>query len=285
MTLFSGCAAFWTLPINNGASLKMTIDDEFLDEIEEAANLVSTALNIPQANGGDGKIYELWLLFKLAEALSQDGYHVEVRGSDDRPATDFIQRGSPGKIPPVGSAQPKPGFIVFRTGQNEEFEIHNSLQFNGRSTAFHEYDIAIIRRDLGRWLRNHGGGRPTGHPRFSIECKQYSSNIQLGVLRDMFGQQVDGTYLGGHIRYHQNAGACGVHNWRISEGRTYPNYRTAFRNCFISILTPMKLSSGAVKLSDHHFFNHFEEVIPTNPKVSDFLTAAIRWIRSNLGGP
>ena len=153
-----------------------------------------------------------------------------------------------------------------RQGSADDTKIVFTTYQSGRTiaeaaqAAGYKFDIAILGRELAEWLRGHGGGRPEGHPRFSIECKQYGSNVHVGVMRDTFGQLIDGTFLNGHIQYLGGGGAVGVNSWQLKEGSSHHSYKAEFSSCFIGIVATAAFSNGAAALSDHHQFQLYTHI-------------------------
>ena len=98
--------------------------------------------------------------------------------------------------------------IVFRRGHRPEWELHNGIQFRGRSSAFHEIDLAILPEVVARTLRNAPtGGRPVGRPRVSIECKDADIDGSVDEMRAFVARLYDLTILHAH---HRHLGHLGV---------------------------------------------------------------------------
>ena len=80
----------------------------------------------------------------------RDGYEVWIRRSDGsriRPADcdrSFVQRGGvPADIASAADGPHNPSSIVVRRGRRPPWELLNGILFKGRSTAFHEIDVAL----------------------------------------------------------------------------------------------------------------------------------------------
>lgn len=215
-------------------------------EILAIARRVSASLGPVHAANGAGKLYELWAMFRLADALRNAGCTVQLLQSDDTPATaHFYQRGSPGLVRPRSEGPNQPSFIRFALpGRPDEFEIHNSVQFSGRSDARHEFDIAIISRALGDQLRAGPPRSPKGHPVFGIECKEYNSDVGIGPLRAMLGAVLDGT--------HWKQGAASADGWKTQDlGRLSVHSSTKGRlgEWHYALLAPVSATAGARQLA------------------------------------
>lgn len=140
-----------------------------------------------------GKSYEMWLSAEIAQALLQHRWTVELRAFDDTPTLYFIQRGSPGKMTPLGATS-GPSYFFLRRPDGQEFELHNSLVFKGRSGASHEFDICVVSRAIAESLRTAASPQSAiGHPMLSLECKQYTRAPGIEVSRALIASTFDAT--------------------------------------------------------------------------------------------
>lgn len=148
---------------------------------------------VPLANG---KALELWLMLKLAEGAKKDGWTVDLcdgAGAVLAAGAPFRPRGQHGKIARASSNGP--GFIRLSKGKPDGttivVELHDSLQWNGRSDASHECDLSVIDAGVAQALRTNGGGHPIGLPLIAIECKDKDSPGPIGDVREQVARLFD----------------------------------------------------------------------------------------------
>ena len=186
--------------------------DQVRDNLRAIIRNVVTLRNA----AGAGRAFELYVMTGIGRALQARGYNVWVQRSDGsrvRPTdTDrrFIQRGgAPTGIAARVQGADNASSIVFRRGHRSAWELHNGIQFKGRSAAFHEIDLAIVPESVARTLRNSSnGGRPLGRPRISIECKDVGINGSVDEMRAFVARLYDLTILHAHHRHLDVAGAA-----------------------------------------------------------------------------
>lgn len=136
-----------------------------ISAVSSALNTIVGNATVLQNANGAGRVYELYLMTKVADSLRSAGANVWIRRSDgtnvhpgdlDR---QFVQRGgSPSGLP--GSAQGANGMSAFAfqlQNSQREWEMWNGVQFSGRSGAKHEFDIAIVPSHTASTLLRHCG--------------------------------------------------------------------------------------------------------------------------------
>ena len=249
-------------------------------ELEAIARAIAQATITAAPASGSGKTYELWLIMKLAEELVARGYPVSLLHADGTvittPGESFIQRGGPGYINPQAG---KPGAVRFAK-DGIEWEIHNSLEFLGRSNATHEVDICILSRAVADALRGLPQPRPArGHPLFAIECKHYSGDAGIAVSRALVGQMFDCS----HWQYP----ACCANSWYsatdgvqlLHVGR---KLKLRFAELFAAAVATSAFSAGATRLGTEYSFRIHGTVAQGTQTAADFITAAVDWIENDL---
>jgi len=225
-----------------------------------------------------GKIYELWLAAQIAHALQNGGWIVEIRAHTDLADQKFIQRGSPGRIHPRTASGPKPSFFYLkRPADGAEFELHNSVTFTGRSGAEHEFDLCILKYDLGTSLRNlHAANSATGHPMYVVECKEYVDAVGIAVPRGVIASVFDATHWKrSALRHQQVIEGVSVTNQSALAGR--------FSKGFVAIVTPNGFSGGADRLARRYNVRQFGDVEMGTPGLQHFLSATSTWLASYQG--
>jgi hypothetical protein len=171
------------------------------------ANILDGVPTLENANGA-GRIFELFVMTGVATRLKNRSFDVWLQRSDGTrvgPAdTDrrFFQRG--GAPTGVARAAAGPGnasVIGFRRLPNgRAWEMWNGIQFEGRSGALHEIDIAVVPGEVGIELRLTGG-YPIGRPRVAIECKDVGSAGSIDEMRAFVARLYDLTILLSHQKY------------------------------------------------------------------------------------
>jgi hypothetical protein len=186
-----------------------------IPNVQAALNAVlGSAATLRNASGA-GRAFELFVMTGIARELQVRGFEVWLQRSDgsriSRTDTDrrFIQRGGgPTGVAGASQGTSNASVIGFRWRQRPKWEIWNGIQFEGRSGASHEIDIAIVPESVGQVLRARpGGGLPTGRPRVAIECKDVMTPGSVDEMRAFVARLYDLTLLAAHHSYLPFAGS------------------------------------------------------------------------------
>lgn len=179
-------------------------------DVRNVLNGLVGSATILQNAAGAGRVFELYVMTGIGRALRARGYDVWVRRSDGSRIlpTDvdrrFIQRGgAPTGIMPAGLGPNNASSIVFRRSTlRPAWELLNGVQFEGRSTANHEIDLAIVPEAVAQALRSSPtGGKPRGRPRVAIECKDVGTSGSVDEMRAFIARLYDLTLLRVHHPY------------------------------------------------------------------------------------
>ena len=176
-----------------------------INNVQTALNsILGSIANLNNANGA-GRIFELFIMTGVAAQLQGQNFDVWLQRSDGTrilpsdPNLTFVQRGgAPTGVPPASAGSGNASVIGFRrlpTGS--QWEIWNGIQFEGRSGATHEIDIAVVPREVGVQLRQTGG-LPFGRPRVAIECKDVGKAGSVDEMRAFVARLYDMTVLQWH---------------------------------------------------------------------------------------
>ena len=177
-----------------------------IPQVEAAlASIPGRAPTLKRACGA-GRAFELFLMGGIACALQLRGYDVWLQRSDGTRIQPwdsdrrFIQRGGvPTGIAGAAQGSNNAGTIGFRFQQRPAWELWNGIQFEGRSGATHEIDLAIVSASVGHALRARPkGGRPIGRPRVAIECKDVAAPGSVDEMRAFVARLYDVTLLVSH---------------------------------------------------------------------------------------
>lgn len=215
--------------------------------------ILGHAANLRQANGA-GRIFELFVMTGVAERLNGRGHDVWLQRSDGKrmlpgdPTHHFIQRGgSPAGIPPASSGASNASCIGFqKSGSSQIWEIWNGVQFEGRSGALHEFDLAIVPQQVGSKLRLKGG-HPFGRPRVAVECKDVASSGSIDEMRTLVARLYDVTILKGHgVHLHLGASPQAIYPANFA-GDRYHDSRNTYRRENLHTLNVFARRSGFAK--------------------------------------
>ena len=112
----------------------------------------SVAFTVLNNAAGAGRIFELYIMTGIAREMQDRGFEVWLQRSDgtriipgDADRT-FIQRGgAPSGFASASQGPNNASVIGMRRSQNlDAWELWNGIQFEGRSGADHEIDIALV---------------------------------------------------------------------------------------------------------------------------------------------
>jgi hypothetical protein len=257
-------------------------------------NILQAAPLLKQANGA-GRVFELYVMLRIAKELKSLGWAVVPLASD---GTNLFQAAAPG-VPAIkrpfvqrGGAPTgiipgtSPGPSSIKISKNgTDLEIWNGVQFRGRSGALHELDIAIVPHALATALRAGAvEGFPYGRPAVAIECKDIGSIGTPDELRSLIARMYDITILYGHLAY------LGLPNGYLFDSPTPTfaapfapsTFRNSNKNSLCALARRTGLSSGALAMTA--LFNIFPYTNVTQPSVSAnaLVSDIASWIDSHL---
>jgi hypothetical protein len=166
----------------------LTINDDLLNEITTMlTGGIRPSLTTMSATSD---LFEAYILSIMLRAAQRERAEIEYRGPDDRPTNRFVFRTSPGYLWSQTRAYT---FALIRFPNVEPLEAHLGVRVSGKSGVLHEFDVCAIRRSEAITSRNE-----QVHPRHSkvvigVECKFYTSALNLGLARSFLGLGVDVT--------------------------------------------------------------------------------------------
>jgi hypothetical protein len=221
-------------------------------------------------SGGQGAVFEMWLLLKIAARLKPYPFHASLCDADDKPLISggsFTLRGGPGRLGAGNACH------VSFTWAGEPHEIHANTEFLGRSTTTHEIDLAVIPKKVGARLRSLRGGRPTGQPRLAIECKYKAGTGTKDEARQVVARLFDITFLDGHP-YPYNGKKARI--WPNSEytngfGETEQSYLKSFKTCFNSLCRIGSVTKPTGIFLQFNSVASYANLGPGTLEVNDFL--------------
>jgi hypothetical protein len=259
-------------------------------------NSVQTALNsilgnvatLNNANGA-GRIFELFIMTGVAVQLQSQGFDVWLQRSDGTRilASDanptFVQRGgAPTGVAPASAGPSNASVIGLRKlSTGSEWEIWNGIQFEGRSGATHEIDIAIVPGQVGMQLRQTGG-MPFGRPRVAIECKDVGQSGSVDEMRAFVARLYDVTVLQLHQPhlgfppptqgiYPGTAGATPFYAAQIT-------YWDENRHTFNAIARRTGFAAGAAALTNYYAIEPHGYITLGSTEATALIDAVCQWI-------
>ncbi len=185
-------------------------------------------------------LYETYIWALCLQAARQHGAIVNYEDFNETPVSELVFRTAPGAI--YSPARPYTHAAIEFAGC-PTLEAHIGIKVTGKSRVLHECDVAILDREEARLCRLN-----EVHPRASkvllaVECKFYTSAIQLylgrgflGLTSDIHrkeryfvtnGQSPSVTKL---IAHHQSEWECGVFPKSPDADALLHSFARAFRN-------------------------------------------------------
>ncbi|MDI9846719.1 hypothetical protein QM467_01450 [Rhodoblastus sp. 17X3] len=239
--------------------------------------------------GGAGRAFELFVMTGIARELQVRGYDVWLQRSDGSRIRSsdsdrrFIQRGgAPTGI--AGSAQGagNASVISFQWPGRVAWEIWNGVQFEGRSGARHEIDIAIVPAGVGQALRAMtGGGVATGRPRIAIECKDVKDPGSIDEMRAFVARLYDLTLLQAHHAYLPFGGtAQAIHPGAPSGSRHRPVITYWIENRRTKNIVARKAGfvPGAAAMTSYHSVEPHAGITVGSPNTTALIGGVASWI-------
>jgi hypothetical protein len=258
-------------------------------------NILQAAPVLKNANGA-GRIFELYVMMRVAKELRHSGWTVEPLASNGKhllpPSTGmpkiksqpFIQRGGAptGIVPTSGNNGPST-IKISRKGRS--YEILNGVLFQGRSSALHELDISVVPHQLAVQLRARAvEGFPFGRPRIAIECKDVSSKGTPDEMRSLIARMYDITILQSHLN------SLGLPDGYIFDN-PIPNfhdpnapisYRDSNQKSLCVLARRGGLSSGSSKMTGLYNIRPYIDVIHPSTSAGNLVNDVVIWINTNL---
>ena len=244
---------------------------------------------------GAGRIFELYIMTGIALEMQNRGFEVWLQRSDgtrinpgDTDRT-FIQRGgAPSDVPSAADGPNNASVIGIQRSQNlDAWELWNGIQFEGRSGADHEIDIALVPATVGASLRAMTtGGSPFGRPRVAIECKDVQATGSPDEMRALIARLYDLSVL----FYHQPYLNYPPPTMSIYPGsppgppiyRAKSTYRVENQSTFNALVRRTNFSGGAQQLTGYYEIQSYGGVTLGSAGYNGLITAVGDWIDNQL---
>jgi hypothetical protein len=156
---------------------------QMINQIKSALSSMASRSSIYSKPTAPDKIYEIYVLSCVVQALKNLGCTLEARTHLDATTTTFDFRLSPGYIysPAIQSS------FVHITYGTKEYELHNGVRTLGSANVLHELDVAIINREEAVRCRLNRIHPRQSQIKFLAECKFYGSVLPLNLGREFLG--------------------------------------------------------------------------------------------------
>ncbi len=249
------------------------------------SEIVRTIPTLQEAKGA-GRIFELYVLMKLARKLRTLKWDIEVLSPDGTSTDTFIQRaGAPSGFNPKDSNGPTSLRIV---KGDAVYEIWNGIQFQGRSDTRHEIDISVIPHAMAQAMRKKNTDSfPFGRPRVCVECKDVMSTGSLDEMRAFVARLYDLTILNIHSSKLYPPPSSHGHIYD-SNPPTYAHppppitFRDSNTDSFSAIARSTGFSKGTDSLSTYYHIHRFENIVEPSNSADKFIEDLAEWIDQNL---
>lgn len=168
----------------------MSAASDLVDRIKAALpGSVTANLTVTSATWD---LYEAYIFSCVLRAAAADGYVVKLlHGSgvalpQSGNKRRFVFRRGPGVIYSTGFS-----YAEISHSPSTRLEVHLGVRVDGQSGVAHECDVSVIEADEADLARTRGF-----HPRarsvvFACECKYYTVELPLGLLREFLGLTTD----------------------------------------------------------------------------------------------
>lgn len=263
-----------------------------IPQIQVALNSVLGNVTSLRMAGGAGRAFELFMMAGIARALQVRGYDVWLQRSDGTRIQPwdadrrFIQRGgAPTGIAGAAQGASNAAVIGFQLPHRGAWELWNGIQFEGRSGASHEIDLAIVSAEVGDALRAiPSGGRPLGRPRVAIECKDVAAPGGVDEMRAFIARLYDITLLDSHHPHLPVGGVPKAIHPGSPSGPVHgaaTSYWRENRRTLNVIARKSGFVAGAAAMTGYHSVEPHASIVPRGTAAQALFDGVADWIVAN----
>lgn len=234
----------------------MALPEEKKRQLRKMLRSFAAANGTATLPAASGKALEAWIFMRLAMAAKASGlWSVTLRQGDGSllpsGATFHFTMSQTG-IQPWHLNSPCYVLIESRIEQRENFELHGSLQWQGRSFATHEVDVSAIPGSVANALRAIGGGLPRGLPIAAIECKDRTTTGTPDEMRQTLARMFDLVLV---TPPPAPTRQCRIYapGTTVTWGERSKSYRAFYERGTFAIARAGLFSSGAEHLGEHYY--------------------------------
>lgn len=164
----------------------MTIADDLLNEIN---GTLGTAISSSLTTASDtSDIFEAYVFILVIEAARTEGAAIGYRDVFGNTPAVFVFRTSPGYI--FSTNRPYTHAIISFPNK-APIEAHIGVRVVGKSEVLHETDVALIQQAEAETCRQRQVPPRSSKVLVAIECKFYSTPLQLHLARAFIGLTTD----------------------------------------------------------------------------------------------
>jgi len=164
----------------------MAIPEELLSDIQSTLGSAISPSLTSASNISD--IFEAYVFCLLLEAASTEGANISYRDVLGRTPSTFVFRTSPGYI--YSKRQPYTHAVIYFPGK-PALEAHVGVRVVGKSKVLHECDVAVIEQIEADICREREVPPRSTKVLIAVECKFYSTTLQLNLARSFIGLTTD----------------------------------------------------------------------------------------------
>jgi hypothetical protein len=136
-------------------------------------------------------LYEVYIFGLVVRAANAEKASISFEDCNGQPTMNAVFPSGPRYI--TTKTAPYTHAVLDFGGANEPLEAHVGLYVEGSSGCYHELDVVVIDRFVAQSLR--GATQltlvPTSSVRLLCECKFYTSQMGLGLIRAYWGLQAE----------------------------------------------------------------------------------------------
>ena len=157
--------------------------------ISEITSVLGTAISsAPVAASALPDVFEAYVLTLLIRAARDEGATVSFKDCSYKPATSLTLRTSPGYI--YSKANNYTHCLIEFNGR-PALEAHTGIKVAGKSGVLHEFDVALLDRAEAENCRLNSVSPRSSRILVGVECKFYTSALQLHLARGFVGLVAD----------------------------------------------------------------------------------------------
>lgn len=164
----------------------MTVAADLLARIEAT---FGSAISPSLTSASDtSDLFEAYVFCLVLEAALAEGALVTYRDVNGAEPKSFVFRTSPGYI--FSITQPYTHAVISFPNKSP-LEAHIGVRVLGKSGVLHECDVAVIERDEAETCRQRRVPPRSSKVLIAVECKFYSTPLQLHLARAFIGLTTD----------------------------------------------------------------------------------------------
>lgn len=166
----------------------MPITDDLLNEVSGALGAAIQPSLSSSSNASD--LFEAYVFTLVLRAAIIEGAKVSYFDPWEKPTSNFVFRTSPGYL--WSTAKPYTHARIALPSK-ELLEAHLGVRVTGKSGVLHEFDVCVLYHSEAQTSRANQVHPRSSRVLFGIECKFYTSSLDLALARAFIGLGTDVT--------------------------------------------------------------------------------------------